>query len=60
MKETLVYIVLYLTFSVLQIGSLSGINAVLVFVVALFFAWVVKQTGSLQKVTLFAFVPISS
>jgi len=41
-----------LLFAVLHIGFLSWIDVVFVFVVALFFGWVVKKTGSLFGVTL--------
>jgi len=41
-----------LLFAVLHIGFLSWIDVVFVFVVALFFGWVVKKTGSLSGVTL--------
>ncbi|MBI4187788.1 MAG: CPBP family intramembrane metalloprotease [Chloroflexi bacterium] len=39
-------------FAILHMGFLSWIDVVFVFVVALFFAWVVKKTGSLLGVTL--------
>ncbi len=41
-----------LLFAVLHMGFLSLIDVVFVFVVALFFGWVVKKTGSLFGVTL--------
>ncbi len=41
-----------LLFTVMHIGFLSMIDVVFVFVVALFFGWVVKKTGSLLGVTL--------
>jgi len=41
-----------LLFAVLHMGFLSLIDVVFVFVVALFFGWVVKKTGSLSGVTL--------
>ena len=39
-------------FAILHMGFLSWIDVVFVFVVALFFGWVVKRTGSLLGVTL--------
>ncbi|MFC1897490.1 type II CAAX prenyl endopeptidase Rce1 family protein [Chloroflexota bacterium] len=39
-------------FTVLQMGLLSLIDVVFVFIVRLFFGWVVKKTGSLLGVTL--------
>ncbi len=39
-------------FAILHMGFLSWIDLVFVFVVALFFGWVVKRTGSLLGVTL--------
>ena len=41
-----------LLFAVLHMGFLSWIDLVFVFVVALFFGWIVKKTGSLLGVTL--------
>lgn len=41
-----------LLFATLHMGFLSGIEVAFVFVVALFFGWVVKKTGSLLGVTL--------
>jgi len=41
-----------LLFAVLHVGFLSLIDVVFVFLVALFFGWVVKKTGSLFGVTL--------
>ncbi|MCL0052924.1 CPBP family intramembrane metalloprotease [Dehalococcoidales bacterium] len=41
-----------LIFATLHIGFLSWINVVFVFVIALFFGWVVKKTGSLLGVSL--------
>jgi len=41
-----------LLFATLHIGFLSWIDVVFVFVIALFFGWVVKKTGSLLGVTL--------
>jgi hypothetical protein len=41
-----------LLFAVLHMGFLSWIDVAFVFVVALFFSWVVKKTGSLLGVTL--------
>ena len=41
-----------LLFAVLHMGYLSWIDVVFVFVVALFFGWVVKKTGSLLGATL--------
>ena len=41
-----------LLFAILHMGFLSWIDVVFVFVVALFFGWVVKKTGSLLGVTL--------
>lgn len=41
-----------LLFAVLHMGFLSWVDVVFVFVVALFFGWVVKKTGSLLGVTL--------
>ncbi|MBA7657677.1 hypothetical protein ES703_65617 [subsurface metagenome] len=41
-----------LLFAVLHMGFLSWIDVVFVFVVALFFGWIVKKTGSLLGVTL--------
>ncbi len=41
-----------LLFAILHIGFLSWIDVVFVFVIALFFGWVVKKTGSLLGVTL--------
>lgn len=41
-----------LLFAVLHMGFLSWIDVAFVFVVALFFSWVVKRTGSLLGVTL--------
>jgi membrane protease YdiL (CAAX protease family) len=41
-----------LLFAILHMGFLSWIDVVFVFVVALFFGWVVKKTGSLFGVTL--------
>ena len=41
-----------LLFAVLHVGFLSLIDVVFVFIVALFFGWVVKKTGSLLGVTL--------
>ncbi len=41
-----------LLFAVLHVGFLSLIDVVFVFIVALFFGWVVKKTGSLFGVTL--------
>ena len=41
-----------LLFAILHIGFLSWIDVVFVFAVAVFFAWVVKRTGSLLGVTL--------
>jgi membrane protease YdiL (CAAX protease family) len=41
-----------LLFAVLHMGFLSWIDVVFVFVVALFFGWLVKKTGSLLGVTL--------
>ena len=41
-----------LLFAILHIGFLSWIDAVFAFVIALFFGWVVKKTGSLLGVTL--------
>ncbi len=40
-----------LLFAILHIGFLSWIDVVFVFLVALFFGWVVKKTGSLVGVT---------
>ena len=39
-------------FAILHIGFLSWVDVVFVFGIALFFAWVVKRTGSLLGVTL--------
>jgi len=39
-------------FAILHLGFLSWIDVIFVFVVALFFSWVVKKTGSLFGVTL--------
>jgi len=41
-----------LLFAILHMGFLSWIDVLFVFVVALFFGWVVKKTGSLLGVTL--------
>ncbi len=41
-----------LLFAVLHMGFLSWVDLVFVFVVALFFGWIVKKTGSLLGVTL--------
>ena len=41
-----------LIFAILHIGFLSWLDVIAVFVVALFFGWVVKKTGSLFGVTL--------
>ena len=41
-----------LVFAVLHLGFISIIDVVFVFLVALFFGWVVKKTGSLFGVTL--------
>ncbi|MFC1984251.1 lysostaphin resistance A-like protein [Chloroflexota bacterium] len=41
-----------LLFAVLHVGYLSMIDVIFVFIVALFFGWVVKKTGSLFGVTL--------
>ncbi len=41
-----------LLFAILHMGFLSWIDVAFVFVVALFFGWVVKETGSLLGVTL--------
>lgn len=41
-----------LLFAILHIGFLSWIDVIFVFSVALFFAWIVKRTGSLLGVTL--------
>ena len=41
-----------LLFAILHMGFLSWIDIIFVFVVALFFGWVVKKTGSLLGVTL--------
>jgi membrane protease YdiL (CAAX protease family) len=39
-------------FAILHIGYLSWIDVIFVFIIALFFGWVVKKTGSLLGVTL--------
>ena len=39
-------------FAILHVGFLSGVEVVFVFGIALFFGWVVKETGSLLGVTL--------
>jgi len=41
-----------LLFAILHVGYLSWLDVVFVFVVALFFSWIVKKTGSLLGVTL--------
>ena len=41
-----------LLFAILHMGFLSWVDVVFVFIVALFFGWVVKKTGSLLGVTL--------
>ena len=41
-----------LLFAVLHMGFLSWVDVVLVFVIALFFGWIVKKTGTLFGVTL--------
>ena len=41
-----------LIFAILHIGFLSWIDVIFVFAVAVFFAWIVKRTGSLLGVTL--------
>ena len=41
-----------LIFAILHMGFLSWIDVAFVFVIALFFGWVVKKTGSLLGVTL--------
>ncbi len=50
MKEAIIYV--SLLFAVVHLIHRSVIDIIFVFLVALFFGWVVKKTGSLVGVTL--------